>query len=305
MLAATCLVFFPLLASGSLFGQPLRGSVSPAGIPVIAGRVHLRRRHAAWVAAARRARSIRQAAAARAWSWSLLLFIVGSVIGTAHAPVVERAAVVGARSRSSRCTARSGRWPSALAPLRRSPMARSILERRRHGRLVDSTAASRSAMAARTLAARRRRHRTGRGQHRNARHCRDGRGASRRRLRCGARRPRRPSALPVHTWPYWTAPAQKAALEASVLERRDLGDELRHHHRARCWRRCLPGALPRRGGSRRARWSPPSSAGCCSATARASPSAATSAPISAASRPAACTDGCGCPRRSPVARSAP
>src|SRR5688572_1663861 len=37
MLAATCLVFFPLLAAGNMFGQPLRGSVSPAGIPVIAG----------------------------------------------------------------------------------------------------------------------------------------------------------------------------------------------------------------------------------------------------------------------------
>src|SRR5688572_14966671 len=35
MLAATCLVFFPLLAAGNMFGQPLRGSVSPAGIPVI------------------------------------------------------------------------------------------------------------------------------------------------------------------------------------------------------------------------------------------------------------------------------
>ncbi len=37
MLAATCLVFFPLLASGSVFGQPVRGSISPAGLGVLGG----------------------------------------------------------------------------------------------------------------------------------------------------------------------------------------------------------------------------------------------------------------------------
>jgi uncharacterized protein len=37
MLAATCVVFFPLLAMGELAGQPLRGFVSPVGISVIVG----------------------------------------------------------------------------------------------------------------------------------------------------------------------------------------------------------------------------------------------------------------------------
>jgi hypothetical protein len=37
MLAVTCAVFFPLLASGSVFGQNLRGSVSPIGVGVAAG----------------------------------------------------------------------------------------------------------------------------------------------------------------------------------------------------------------------------------------------------------------------------
>src|SRR5437870_8258239 len=37
MLAAACLVFFPVLASGHLFGQPVRGSVSPVGVSVIVG----------------------------------------------------------------------------------------------------------------------------------------------------------------------------------------------------------------------------------------------------------------------------
>ena len=37
MLAITCAVFFPVLAGGQLFGQPVRGSVSPAGMAVIVG----------------------------------------------------------------------------------------------------------------------------------------------------------------------------------------------------------------------------------------------------------------------------
>jgi len=37
MLAVTTAVFVPLIAHGQLFGQPIRGSVAPAGIPVIAG----------------------------------------------------------------------------------------------------------------------------------------------------------------------------------------------------------------------------------------------------------------------------
>jgi uncharacterized membrane protein YedE/YeeE len=37
MLALTCVVFFPLLSAGSLFGQPVRGSISPPGLAVIAG----------------------------------------------------------------------------------------------------------------------------------------------------------------------------------------------------------------------------------------------------------------------------
>src|SRR5581483_2062204 len=37
MLAATTIVFFPLLASGHAFGQALRGSVSPIGVSVLVG----------------------------------------------------------------------------------------------------------------------------------------------------------------------------------------------------------------------------------------------------------------------------
>jgi uncharacterized protein len=37
MLAAASIVFIPALASGHLFGQPVRGSVSPVGVSVVAG----------------------------------------------------------------------------------------------------------------------------------------------------------------------------------------------------------------------------------------------------------------------------
>ncbi len=37
MLAATCLAFFPVLASGSFFGLPVRGFVSPVGVSVLTG----------------------------------------------------------------------------------------------------------------------------------------------------------------------------------------------------------------------------------------------------------------------------
>ena len=37
MLAVTCAIFFPLLSQGEAFGQTLRGSISPVGISVLAG----------------------------------------------------------------------------------------------------------------------------------------------------------------------------------------------------------------------------------------------------------------------------
>src|SRR4051812_39430253 len=37
MLAVTCAVFFPLLAAGTVFGQQVRGSVSPIGVGVAVG----------------------------------------------------------------------------------------------------------------------------------------------------------------------------------------------------------------------------------------------------------------------------
>ena len=85
MLALTCAVFFPLLAAGSLLGQPLRGSVAPAGLSVLAGAfmfgvgMQLGGGCASgtlYTAGGGNTRMI----------VTLLAFIAGSVIGTAHAP---------------------------------------------------------------------------------------------------------------------------------------------------------------------------------------------------------------------------
>src|SRR5688572_32187913 len=83
MLALTCAVFFPLLASGSFFGQTLRGSVSPVGIGVAAGAfifglgMQLGGGCASGTLFSVGGGSTRMVI-------TLFFFIIGSVIGTAH-----------------------------------------------------------------------------------------------------------------------------------------------------------------------------------------------------------------------------
>lgn len=85
MLAATCVVFFPLLAMGELAGQPLRGFVSPVGISVIVGAfmfgvgMQLGGGCASGTLYTAGGGNTRMLI-------TLLFFIVGSVIGTIHAP---------------------------------------------------------------------------------------------------------------------------------------------------------------------------------------------------------------------------
>lgn len=85
MLALTCAVFFPLLSAGSLFGQPLRGNVSPAGTAVTAGAfifgigMQLGGGCASGTLFSVGGGNLRMAV-------TLLMFIVGSLIGTAHVP---------------------------------------------------------------------------------------------------------------------------------------------------------------------------------------------------------------------------
>lgn len=83
MLALTCAVFFPLLASGSFLGQSLRGSVSPVGIGVAAGAfifglgMQLGGGCASGTLFSVGGGSTRMVV-------TLFFFIIGSVIGTAH-----------------------------------------------------------------------------------------------------------------------------------------------------------------------------------------------------------------------------
>jgi uncharacterized membrane protein YedE/YeeE len=83
MLAITCAVFFPLLAAGTFLGQPLRGSISPIGIGVAAGAfifglgMQLGGGCASGTLFSVGGGSTRMMI-------TLFFFIIGSVVGTAH-----------------------------------------------------------------------------------------------------------------------------------------------------------------------------------------------------------------------------
>src|SRR5690349_9130351 len=85
MLALTCLVFFPALASGHAFGQTMRGSVSPVGVSVVVGAflfgvgMQLGGGCASGTLYSAGGGNTRMLA-------TLGAFIAGSVIGTAHMP---------------------------------------------------------------------------------------------------------------------------------------------------------------------------------------------------------------------------
>ena len=85
MLALTCAVFFPLLASGTVLGQPIRGSLAPVGVSVIAGAflfgvgMQLGGGCASGTLFTVGGGNTRMIA-------TLAAFIAGSLIGTAHAP---------------------------------------------------------------------------------------------------------------------------------------------------------------------------------------------------------------------------
>lgn len=85
MLAITCAVFFPILARGQIFGQAVRGSISPVGLSVVAGAflfgigMQLGGGCASgtlYTAGGGNTRML----------LTLAAFIAGSVIGTAHMP---------------------------------------------------------------------------------------------------------------------------------------------------------------------------------------------------------------------------
>ena len=135
MLAVTCAVFFPLLASGSLFGQPLRGNVSPAGVGVTAGAfifglgMQLGGGCASGTLFSVGGGSTRMVI-------TLFFFIIGSVIGTAHMgwwtaqPALAPASLVTA----------TGPWiglAASFAIFGAIAWMTVIAEKKRHGGLVD------------------------------------------------------------------------------------------------------------------------------------------------------------------------
>lgn len=248
MLAATCLVFFPLLAAGELFGQPLRGSISPVGIPVVAGAflfgvgMQLGGGCASGTLYTVGGGNTRMVV-------TLLAFIAGSVIGTAHAPWWTAQPSFPPMSLVT-LYGPSAALALSLALFGAIAAFTAIVERRLHPqRSAPSAAVASSVSSAPSAAA-----------------SQSASSAARSGSSSSAARPRlwtsaavrgpwplvagalglalvniatlvlagRPwgvtsafalwgakalmaIGVPVQSWPYWSAPAQKAALEASVM----------------------------------------------------------------------------------------
>ena len=139
MLALTCAVFFPLLAGGALLGQPLRGSVSPIGLSVVAGAfmfglgMQLGGGCASGTLFAVGGGNTRMLV-------TLAAFIAGSVVATAHAqwwtatPALAPTSLVSAL----------GPWwmglGASLTLLAAIAWFTRAAETRRHGRLMDDDA---------------------------------------------------------------------------------------------------------------------------------------------------------------------
>ena len=214
MLALTCAVFFPVLAAGSVFGQPVRGSISPPGIAVIAGAfifgigMQLGGGCASGTLYSAGGGSTRMLVV-------LAAFIVGSVIGTAHAawwtalPAWAPTTIVTVL----------GPWTALVASLAVFGSVAALtttVEKRHHGRVLPERSAANPhwlrgpwpliagalGLAVVNIAT----------------------------LMIGGRPWGVTSAfalwgakiavafgIPVETWPYWQAPAQAAALQAHVL----------------------------------------------------------------------------------------
>ena len=215
MLAVTCAIFFPLLAAGSVFGQPLRGSISPAGVGVAAGAflfgvgMQLGGGCASGTLYSAGGGSVRMFIV-------LAAFIAGSLIGTAHMPWWAGLPAW----RATSLVPLYGAWVGlavSLSLFAAIAWMTMIVERRQHGTLTSTASREGSAhwlrgpwplvagalgLAAVNIAT----------------------------LVIGGRPWGVTSAfalwgakaasglgIPVESWPYWTAPAQASALRASVL----------------------------------------------------------------------------------------
>ena len=216
MLAITCVVFFPMLAGGSVFGQAVRGSISPIGIGVGVGAfmfgigMQLGGGCASGTLFSVGGGSTRMVL-------TLFFFILGSVLGTAHMPWWTAQPAFPATS----LVTTLGPWVGlAVSLLLFGGVAwvTTVAERTRHGRLLDDARPATS------------------GQRWLTGPCPLVAGAiglaivNIASLTIGGRPWGVTSAfalwgakwfdavgINVSSWPYWTTPAQATALKASVL----------------------------------------------------------------------------------------
>ena len=145
MLALAVLLFFPVLASGTLFGEPVRGLVQPVGVSVVFGAfifgvgMQLGGGCASGTLYTAGGGSVRMLL-------TLAAFVAGSAIGAAHLhwwaalPHLPPVSLVQAW----------GVWPAVMANLAVFAAIAAVtvvLEKRRHGRLVARPAPARTGMA--------------------------------------------------------------------------------------------------------------------------------------------------------------
>lgn len=136
MLAVTCAVFFPVLASGHFFGQAVRGSVSPVSVGVVAGAflfgvgMQLGGGCASGTLYSAGGGDTRMIV-------TLLSFIAGSVLGLAHVPWWEE---LPAMKPTSIVTALGAPGGLALCLTLFAAIAAAtiVMERARHGALAQS-----------------------------------------------------------------------------------------------------------------------------------------------------------------------
>lgn len=136
MLALTCLVFFPALASGHFGGQAVRGSVSPLGIGVVIGAfmfgvgMQLGGGCASGTLYTAGGGNLRMVV-------TLLAFVAGSVVGAAHMPWWERLPAVKPLS----LVTTFGAWGGLAISLSLFAAIAGltiVIERQRHGSLSPS-----------------------------------------------------------------------------------------------------------------------------------------------------------------------
>jgi len=207
MLALTCAVFFPALASGHLFEQTVHGSVSPLGLSVVVGAflfgvgMQLGGGCASGTLYSVGGGSTRMLV-------TLAAFIAGSVLGSAHMPWWSKTPALAPASLVTMFGAPAG-LAISLAVMGTIVLATVVVERRRHGRLLAADRGALWPLAAGgvglaavnvfTLAL------SGRPW-----------GVTSAFALWGAKL-LAAAGVGVGEWPYWRAPAQASALRASVL----------------------------------------------------------------------------------------